>query len=93
MRIISKLLIAPFLFIVRFYQVVISPYTPAACRFEPTCSHYTAEALKKHGLFKGSWLAVKGDSIKLKGDLTARIFKRNETPTEVVPESELNNLK
>mgnify|MGYP000318051432 CR=1 FL=1 len=59
MRIISKLLIAPFLFIVRFYQVVISPYTPAACRFEPTCSHYTAEALKKHGLFKGSWLAVK----------------------------------
>ena len=45
------------------------------------------------GLREGSWLAVKGDSIKLKGDLTARIFKRNETPTEVVPESELNNLK
>ena len=59
MRIISKILIAPFIFLVRFYQVVISPYTPAACRFEPTCSHYTAEALKKHGLFKGGWLAIK----------------------------------
>jgi putative membrane protein insertion efficiency factor len=59
MRIISKILIAPFIFLVRFYQAAISPYTPAACRFEPTCSHYTAEALKKHGLFKGGWLAVK----------------------------------
>lgn len=59
MRIISKILIAPFIFLVRFYQVAISPYTPAACRFEPTCSHYTAEALKKHGLFKGGWLAIK----------------------------------
>lgn len=59
MRIVSKILIAPFIFLVRFYQVAISPYTPAACRFEPTCSHYTAEALKKHGLFKGAWLAIK----------------------------------
>jgi uncharacterized protein len=59
MRIISKILIAPFLFLVRFYQVAISPYTPAACRFQPTCSHYSAEALKKHGLFKGGWLAIK----------------------------------
>jgi uncharacterized protein len=59
MRIISKMLIAPFIFLVRFYQAAISPYTPAACRFEPTCSHYTAEALKKHGLFKGGWLAIK----------------------------------
>jgi len=45
------------------------------------------------GLREGSWLAVKGDSIKLKGDLTARIFKRNETPIEVTPETELNDLK
>ena len=45
------------------------------------------------GLREGSWLEVKGDSIKLKGNLTARIFKRNETPFEVVPETELNNLK
>ena len=45
------------------------------------------------GLREGSWLAVKGDSVKLKGTLTARIFKRNETPIEVDPETELNELK
>jgi len=45
------------------------------------------------GLREGSWLAVKGDSVKLKGTLTARIFKRNEKPIEVIPETELNDLK
>lgn len=45
------------------------------------------------GLREGSWLAVKGDSVKLKGTLTARIFKRNEKPIEVEPETELNDLK
>ena len=45
------------------------------------------------GLREGSWLEVKGDSVKLKGTLIARIFKRNETPFEVAPETELNELK
>ncbi|WP_396209213.1 dipeptidase PepE [Flavobacterium sp.] len=45
------------------------------------------------GLREGSWLAVNGDSIVLKGNLTARIFKRNETPYEVSPGTELNELK
>ncbi|MFD2909944.1 dipeptidase PepE [Flavobacterium ardleyense] len=45
------------------------------------------------GLREGSWLAVKGESIKLKGELTARIFKRNEIPYEVTPETELKDLK
>ena len=45
------------------------------------------------GLREGSWLAVKGDSVKLKGTLTARIFKRNENPIEVEPNSDLSNLK
>jgi len=45
------------------------------------------------GLREGSWLEVKGNSILLKGTLTARIFKRNEKPIEVIPETELNNLK
>ena len=44
-------------------------------------------------LREGSWLAVNGNSIKLKGNLTARIFKRNEKPIEVDPETELNDLK
>ena len=45
------------------------------------------------GLREGSWLAVKGNSVKLKGTLTARIFKRNEKPIEVEPNSDLSNLK
>lgn len=44
---------------VRAYQVVLSPLLPAACRYQPTCSHYAIEALQKHGAWRGSWLAVK----------------------------------
>ncbi len=55
----KKILIAPFILFVKFYQRVISPLTPAACRYQPTCSHYTVEALEKHGLLKGSTLAIK----------------------------------
>ena len=56
---IKQVLIFPFVFLVRFYQIVISPLTPATCRYEPTCSTYTLQALKKHGLFKGGWLSLK----------------------------------
>ena len=44
---------------VRFYQTSISPFTPSACRFEPTCSSYMIEALQKHGLLYGSFLGIK----------------------------------
>ncbi|ORL45813.1 hypothetical protein IIF7_09180 [Zunongwangia atlantica 22II14-10F7] len=53
------MLIYPFIILVKFYQNFISPLTPATCRYTPTCSNYTIEALKKHGLFKGGWLALK----------------------------------
>ena len=56
---VRRILIFPFIILVRFYQVAISPFTPATCRFEPTCSNYTLQALKKHGLFRGGWLATK----------------------------------
>ena len=55
----KKLLIAPFIFLVKVYQTLISPLTPSTCRFQPTCSHYTVEALQKHGLLKGGRLAIK----------------------------------
>jgi len=55
----KKILIAPFIFLVKVYQTLISPLTPSTCRFQPTCSHYTVEALQKHGLFKGGRLAIK----------------------------------
>jgi putative membrane protein insertion efficiency factor len=43
---------------IRFYQRRISPWTPPSCRFLPTCSHYTYEAIERFGLLKGGWLAV-----------------------------------
>ncbi|WP_339918549.1 membrane protein insertion efficiency factor YidD [uncultured Flavobacterium sp.] len=56
---ISKILIFPFVVLVRFYQVVLSPLMPATCRFAPTCSSYMIEALQVHGLFYGGFLGVK----------------------------------
>ena len=54
-----RVAIFPFVVLVRFYQLCISPLTPAACRFTPTCSQYALEALRKHGLIKGLWLTVR----------------------------------
>ncbi|NHN26443.1 dipeptidase PepE [Flavobacterium jejuense] len=45
------------------------------------------------GLREGSWLEVKGNSIKLKGDLTARLFRKNHSPEEINPDTELKDLK
>ena len=56
---LKKILVAPFLFLIKVYQTLISPFTPSTCRFQPTCSHYAKEALEKHGFFKGGWLALK----------------------------------
>lgn len=55
----KKILIFPFLLIIKIYQNLISPLFPATCRYQPTCSHYAKEALQKHGLFKGGFLALK----------------------------------
>lgn len=44
---------------IRFYQKGISPLKPPVCRFMPTCSHYGAEAIERHGAGRGSWLLVK----------------------------------
>jgi uncharacterized protein len=44
---------------VRFYQIILSPLMPAACRYTPTCSQYTIEALRKHGLLYGGFLGIK----------------------------------
>ena len=42
--------------VVRFYQLAISPYLPASCRYLPTCSDYALEALGRYGLIKGVYL-------------------------------------
>ena len=57
--IILKLLAVPFILLIKIYQMLISPLFPSSCRYSPTCSHYTLEALKKYGILKGSWLGIK----------------------------------
>lgn len=44
---------------IRFYQQAISPLTPPACRFTPTCSQYMLEAIEKHGALKGLYLGTR----------------------------------
>ncbi|MCF8254552.1 MAG: membrane protein insertion efficiency factor YidD [Bacteroidia bacterium] len=50
---------APFLLLIKLYQGLISPLLPNACRYTPTCSEYTVEAIEKHGVLRGIWLGVK----------------------------------
>lgn len=45
--------------LVRFYQIAISPWFGAKCRFHPTCSHYAIESIETHGSLKGAWLSIK----------------------------------
>jgi putative membrane protein insertion efficiency factor len=59
MKTIRRILSLPFIGLIRIYQVVISPILGPKCRFTPTCSQYALEALKKYGVFKGTWLAAK----------------------------------
>jgi len=41
------------------YRLLISPWLPPSCRYEPSCSVYALEALQRHGPLRGSWLAVR----------------------------------
>lgn len=52
-------LVELFILPIKFYQRCISPLTPPSCRFTPTCSQYAVEALRKHGIFKGMYLAIR----------------------------------
>lgn len=46
------------LFLIGIYQKI-SKFTPPACRFYPTCSEYTRQAIVKYGVLKGGWLGIK----------------------------------
>lgn len=48
-----------FILPIRFYQGAISPLFPPVCRFTPTCSQYAVEAITRHGVVKGSWMALR----------------------------------
>ena len=45
--------------LIRFYQLAISPLKPGCCRYYPTCSTYTLQAIEKYGPLKGSWMGLK----------------------------------
>lgn len=59
MKLLLKILALPFIALIKLYQWILSPLLGPKCRFTPTCSQYSLEALKKHGLLKGFWLSVK----------------------------------
>ncbi len=46
-------------FLVRGYQLVVSPLLPGACRYDPTCSEYALQSVTRFGALKGSWLALR----------------------------------
>ena len=54
-KIFSLIFIVP----IKFYQILISPLLGPSCRFTPTCSQYTIEAIQKYGPLKGGWLGFR----------------------------------
>lgn len=54
-----KILSYPFIMLIKVYQYGISPLLGPKCRFTPTCSQYSEEALKKYGVIKGLFLSIK----------------------------------
>ena len=55
----SRAMSWPLIGLVKLYRLANSPWLGMNCRFQPTCSEYAIEALRKHRVFKGSWLAAK----------------------------------
>ena len=59
MKSVKEILSAPFILLIRIYQLVISPLLGPKCRFTPTCSNYALQAFRKYGPLKGFWLSAK----------------------------------
>ncbi len=59
MKTVRAIIQAPFIFLIRVYQLVLSPLLSRNCRHTPTCSAYTIEAIREWGVIKGIWLGSK----------------------------------
>jgi uncharacterized protein len=60
MELIKKIIAFPFVVLIQFYQYVLSPYLGGSkCRYTPSCSQYTMDAIKKYGPIKGIFLGAK----------------------------------
>lgn len=58
-KILKKIIEIVFTFPIYIYKYTISPLLPNSCRYAPTCSEYSIEAIKKYGPIKGIWLGIK----------------------------------
>jgi putative membrane protein insertion efficiency factor len=56
---VSRWLAVPLIWLIRLYQLLISPTLAQQCRFYPSCSAYAVTALSRHGVVKGTWLTVR----------------------------------
>ena len=59
MLMLNKIVTLPLIIVIRVYQLIISPMLGSNCRFTPTCSEYSIESFKSHGLIKGLFLTIK----------------------------------
>ncbi len=55
---LSRLVALPLVGLVHLYRLCVSPWLGNNCRFQPSCSRYALDALRKHGAFRGTWLAM-----------------------------------
>jgi putative membrane protein insertion efficiency factor len=58
-RPLSAVVAAPAIWLIRCYQLVVSPMRPPTCRFYPSCSAYALTAIERFGVLRGSWLATR----------------------------------
>ena len=56
---VTRLVAVPALAAIRLYQLLLAPLLGPACRYEPSCSRFAAEAIERHGLVRGSWLSAR----------------------------------
>jgi len=58
-RFLSRCIAAVMIGLVRLYQILLGPLLPRVCRFDPSCSRYFIEAVRKYGPFRGGWMGTK----------------------------------
>ena len=65
--------------LIQLYRIVFA-WLPPSCRFEPTCSRYTEQAIEKYGLLQGSWMGASGSRAAIHGIRAAMTLSASEAP-------------
>ena len=79
-RPLSAVIAAPAIWLIRGYQLVVSPMRPPTCRFYPSCSAYALTAIERFGVLRGSWLATRRLLLDQLRALLARFRSRPAAP-------------